>query len=360
MDRATIITTINAKTEAVTQFEAIPNWHVILVGDQKSQTISGADRLTFLSLEAQQLLDLKSSAASPLNHYARKNIGYLYAMSKDVQIIYDTDDDNLPTSDWQAPADFTCDQAVGGDAKFINIYRHFSDEHIWPRGFPLDELHNGKSGRPIACQRKIGVWQGLVDEDPDVDAIWRLVLNKRIIFRREAPICLDRGCYCPFNSQNTFWQRETFPLLYLPTTVRFRFTDILRSYIAQRLMWENGYHLGFLPPFVYQERNPHNYLEDFEDEIDCYLQVKPIVRLLDNLHLSGDFALDLYTVYSTLLRENYVTAGEMLTLQAWLADLDAVFAQDFSRSLPTFRESTNLRSGLAHGQNRVSHHLRKL
>lgn len=324
LSQFTVITTVNPKTRGVAQFEALPDWELILVGDRKSAPIAQTKRLTFLSLEMQHGLGLGISALSPCNHYARKNIGYLHAMREGARIIYDTDDDNFPDAGWRAPPDFHCTRVVAGTGKFVNVYRHFTDVHIWPRGFPLDEIHNTPPLRLEQAQRKIGVWQGLVNEDPDVDAIWRMVWNKRVVFRHGDPICIDAGTYCPFNSQNTFWSREVFPLLYLPTTVSFRFTDILRSYIAQRLMWENSRHLGFMTTSVHQERNPHDYLGDFKDEIDCYLHVKPIIRLLDTLSLSGDYHRDLRIAYSELQRNRYVAKNELHTVNAWLNDLATI------------------------------------
>lgn len=324
MSQFIVITTVQSKTPAVALFERLPDWELILVGDRKSAPIEQTGRLTFLSLEVQLGLGLNTGAASPCNHYARKNVGYLHAMREGARVIYDTDDDNFPDPGLRAPPAFRCDREAGGAAKFVNIYRHFSDEHVWPRGFPLDEIRKADRPAVTPARRNVGVWQGLVNEDPDVDAVWRLVMNKRIVFNPGDPVCIEAGTYCPFNSQNTFWCREVFPLLYLPTTVRFRFTDILRSYVAQRLMWENGRHVGFMTSSVYQERNPHDYLDDFKDEIDCYLHVKPITALLDSLTLSGDYHRDLRTAYAALQDHGYVTENELYTLDAWLNDLAAI------------------------------------
>ena len=51
--------------------------------------------------------------------------------------------------------------------------------------------------------------------------------------------------------------------MYLPAFVSFRFTDILRGYVAQRIMWDYGLRLGFLPPNVFQKRNEHDLMADF-------------------------------------------------------------------------------------------------
>ena len=38
--------------------------------------------------------------------------------------------------------------------------------------------------------------------------------------------------YSPFNSQNTIWFKEIFPLLYLPVSCSMRATDIIRGLVA--------------------------------------------------------------------------------------------------------------------------------
>jgi hypothetical protein len=319
-----VITTINPVTPAVALFETQADWKMVLVGDRKSPPIADTERLTFLSMATQLELGMALGSASPVNHYARKNIGYLHAIGQGAQVIYDTDDDNIPYEHWQLPSHFNCDTLAGSPSGFVNIYRHFTAEHIWPRGFPLDEILDSRMTYTLDCPVEIGVWQGLADADPDVDAIWRLTLNKDITFNNSAPVGIRAGNYCPFNSQNTFWRQAVFPLLYLPTTVRFRFTDILRGYIAQRLMRENALYLGFMAASVRQERNPHDYLEDFKDETDCYLHIKPIVRLLDSLALSGEYHQDLRTTYHALSQEGFVAASEMTTLEAWLNDLTSI------------------------------------
>ena len=56
--------------------------------------------------------------------------------------------------------------------------------------------------------------------------------------------------WCPFNSQNTAWWRDAVPLLYLPAYCSFRMTDIWRSFVAQRIAWENGWRLLFHEPTI--------------------------------------------------------------------------------------------------------------
>lgn len=323
MKRCIVITTINSKTQALCEFEKMEGWHVIVVGDLKSKPIPNSDRLTFLSVEDQRTLGLSVVDQLPYNHYTRKNVGYLYAISHGAEVIFDTDDDNLPYSDWEVH-EFHCDSKLRSDGRFANAYQYFTGKHIWPRGFPLDAINrDGKPDIKQAAPVEVGAWQGLADKDPDVDAIYRLVVGGELIFERKPPVVLERGCYCPFNSQNTAWNPKAFPYLYLPSTVSFRFTDILRGYVAQRLMWEQNLHLGFCRATVYQERNSHDLMKDFKDEIECYLNVQPIVGLLDGIHGSGDPGKDLLELYARLAQAGFVKGQEVEIVRAWLADYES-------------------------------------
>ncbi|MBN1566185.1 MAG: DUF288 domain-containing protein [Anaerolineae bacterium] len=320
MKKFIVITTINSKSAGIERFEQLDDWHIVLVGDRKSPPIESSDRLTFLSVEAQQALGYSIVEVCPYNHYTRKNIGYLYAMQQGADVIYDTDDDNLPYPHW-ALSPFACNRQLVGQRRYVNIYRHFTDEAIWPRGYPLDEILQPAAYEVVDTDEvEIGAWQGLADDDPDVDAIYRLVVGKAIQFEDRESVFLGQEEYCPFNSQNTFWNKKAFPYLYLPATVSFRYTDILRGYLAQYLMWQQGLHLGFTKATVYQERNEHNLIKDFESEVEVYLHTKPIVDLLARSKDLGDPLAALRTVYETLVGQRFVQPEELAICKAWVND----------------------------------------
>ena len=322
MKKFIIITTINEKSQAIKKFEQLEDWNIILVGDKKSQRIESNEKITFLSVEDQNKLDFKIVDNCPYNHYARKNIGYLYALSEGADIIYDTDDDNLPYDDWKME-DLICNINIQTQGKYLNIYRYFTNVRVWPRGFPLDEIWSKYDFRINESKpKKIAVWQGLADIQPDVDAIYRLTQNQQIQFEKKPSVYLEKSVYCPFNSQNTFWRKEFFPLLYLPTTTSFRFTDILRGYIAQRLMWEEDFHLGFTKATVYQNRNVHDLMNDFEQEIECYMNVKKVVYILDTIELDGSMIENLFKIYSELFKNGIVKKEEIDILKLWINDFE--------------------------------------
>jgi len=314
-----IITTIHPKSEAISVFEAQPGWHVVTVGDKKSAAIPSSANLTFLSLAAQAKLDFRLARECPFNHYARKNIGYLYAIRSGAEVIFDTDDDNTPNSELILPT-FACDHQALTVSKFVNIFTHFTREFVWPRGFPFDEIQNARRS-PFRLAKtpaaKIGVWQGLSDGEPDVDALFRLVLNHNIRFSRKKAFFLPPGRFCPVNSQNSFWQRRAFPYLYLPATVSFRFTDILRGYVLQRLLWQDGLHVGVAPAAVGHLRNPHDLMKDFADEVPFLLHIKEIVAIIESVKLGVDPWANLFGIYEKLTAANFVGRDEMELLGLW-------------------------------------------
>ena len=170
----------------------------------------------------------------------------------------------------------------------------------------------------------MGVWQGLADLDPDVDALYRLIMNDETVFDRKPAVHLKKGKFCPFNSQNTFWRKELFAAMYLPAFVSFRFTDILRGYIAQPLMWNENMHLGFMNATVYQERNVHDLMRDFNDEVEVYQNSKPISALLETIKYTKSLTRNVQKVYQTLHKHNYVTTAEYKAVEAWLEDVKRV------------------------------------
>jgi hypothetical protein len=165
---------------------------------------------------------------------------------------------------------------------------------------------------------KVGIWQGLADEDPDVDAIYRLTSDTTCTFKKSPPVVLGKGTVCPFNSQNTAIQKELFPLLFLPSFVTFRFTDILRGIIAQPVLWNHGYQLGFTEATVVQKRNVHDYFKDFESEVPMYLHAEKSLQTVVKSLGTGSVKDNLYSAYEALLNINVVEQREMTVLHEWL------------------------------------------
>ena len=66
----------------------------IVIGDTKSPVEFEIDGCDFYSIARQNDLKFDLAQILPFKHYARKNLGYLIAISKGAEIIIETDDDN--------------------------------------------------------------------------------------------------------------------------------------------------------------------------------------------------------------------------------------------------------------------------
>lgn len=316
-----VITSIFKPTEAIVAFAALKDYQLVVVGDKKTPADWNHPNVTYLDVQAQ--IDLSSALANaiPFNHYGRKMIGYIYALQQGAEVIIDTDDDNIPYENWDFPAfdgSFTSSEK---DLGWVNIYHRFSEQEIWPRGLPLRHIRDSREKLKWQSNKKqqsIGIWQGLADDDPDVDAIYRLTSNQPCTFEKSEPVVLAEGTVCPFNSQNTAIRKELFPLLFLPSFVTFRFTDILRGIIAQPVLWQHGYKLGFTEATVIQKRNEHDYFKDFESEVPMYLHVEKSLEAVRKAMKAGSVKDNLHAAYQSLLAIDVVERREMMVLEEWL------------------------------------------
>jgi hypothetical protein len=324
---ALVITTISAPNKALYMLAegcVQNNIRMIVIGDAKSPTefsIPGAD---YYDLKAQRATGLAYADLFPEGHYSRKNIGYLLALQSGAQVIIETDDDNLPREEFWNARQRACTLPSISQPGWVNIYKYFIDSTIWPRGLPLSAVQAESPERSAPALQDCPIQQGLADGDPDVDAIYRLLMPLPIQFRSEQPFSLGRRVWSPFNSQNTTWFRDAFPLMYLPSYCSFRMTDIWRSFVAQRLAWEMDWQVMIHEATMLQERNEHNLMKDFKDEISGYLNNQLIAEALEALNLKqGQESIENNTrsCYQRLIDMDVVGDKEMALLDAWFTDI---------------------------------------
>jgi hypothetical protein len=295
-----------------------------VIGDTKSPADFSLEGCNFLSVDDQIATGSRFAALCPTRHYARKNLGYLLAMQEPIDFIAETDDDNMPSDDFYRPLPLEMAAPVVQGCGWVNVYRYYTDSLIWPRGLPLDAIHAALPPLDGEQLVRVPIQQGLANENPDVDAIFRLVLPLPFDFDKQVRVALGSGAWCPFNSQNTIYYREAFPLLYLPAYCSFRMTDIWRSFVAQRIAWENGWSILFREATVVQDRNDHSLMKDFADEISGYLGNETIRRTLDGLDLPGgaeNIPSAMRLCYGALVEHGFVGEEELPLLDAWLNDM---------------------------------------
>lgn len=300
-----------------------------LAGDAKSPGDFSLDGCDYYSLSRQRQSGFSIAKLLPTGHYARKNIGYLLAMQSRACQILETDDDNMPLDAFWQPKARKQRVASLSRSGWANIYSYFSESNIWPRGLPLDAIQDKlpEFESLPEIESDCPIQQGLADGNPDVDAIFRLIFPLPIEFYRDRSVALQPGTWCPFNSQNTVWSPDAYPLLYLPSYCSFRMTDIWRSFVAQRIAWENAWSILFHSPDVVQDRNEHQLMNDFEDEVPGYLRNRAIAEKLEALKLKRgtEYIIEnLVRCYEELVRISAVAPEEMKLVRAWADDITSI------------------------------------
>jgi len=325
-EKCVIITTINSPTETILKHIENKDYDVIIVGDTKTPDSYTSLNCIYLDIPAQKKLFAELSDVLPYNHYCRKNLGYLYAIKKGYKVIYETDDDNIPYSNFDSILEYTNLQMITEqNTPWINIFKYFTNNaYIWPRGFPLSLLKNSPNYIVQPTDKKPSIINGLVENDPDVDALFRIVCNHQndIVWEKDKRILIDNKNLCVFNTQNTFWLNPAlFICLIIPSSVSFRYCDILRGIINNVILKKTNTYMMYSSPNVIQRRNEHNLLNDFKSEYEMYIHNETILDYIENGIGNDTISVKdiLQQVYKNLLDNKVIKQLDMDILQRWIS-----------------------------------------
>ncbi len=277
----------------------------------------------------------------PWNHFARKNVGYLFALSQGAKQIWDFDDDNMLVE--------RCIEIPGRDKEIIstvkvkqsnlfvfNPYHILGATHtpIWPRGFPLKHVkveetylfdqNNIKQSKLELSS--VAIMQSLADNDPDVDSIYRLTLPLPITLQGFVnSVMVPVGSYVPLNAQATLFMESSLGMMFLPTTVHGRVSDIWRGYIAQRILRNTNKRVLLSSPLVVQKRNPHDYLADFQSEQDLFLKSEVFLEVLNNISFKYDsLASKMEQIYVELYERAFIEEQDIYMVQGWILAVESL------------------------------------
>ena len=134
--------------------------------------------------------------------------------------------------------------------------------------------------------------------------------------------------FVTLNSQNTIWFSEAFPLMYLPVTCTMRCTDIWRGLIAQRILQNDSKKILFFGTTMKQNRNDHNLISDFRQEMPMYLLDQEIQNTLLKLKLkkgTDNYLDNLNICYESLIKKNIISENEKSFLKAWTKDYEKIY-----------------------------------
>lgn len=370
-----VVTTVNKPTESVRRVSSLKSWCLIIVGDTKTPDddyTKFADEnanVLYLPISTQQDMSNYNLFFSkiPLNSFARKNVGYFYAIFLGARVLYDFDDDNLLLSPENGSTildpfwyrdELSLQRSVllrysseedevepEGSQELpvwqipFNPYPHMrpSYNYSWPRGFPIDQLranfdhvpHHVMNAGSIKYQA-IGVIQSLCNDDPDVDAIFRMTRYHSTNFTFDnsftaLPQLIPRKSYSPYNAQATTHFYSAFWGLFLPITVSGRVSDIWRSYITQRIMKDIGLYVVYNPPQVVHHRSNHDYLSDLSAEDYLYERTSALLLFLTRWNSSQlSLKTRILELWTALYERDYIEEADVEAVGLWLEALTEV------------------------------------
>ena len=315
------ITTINVPTFVEGICENI-NTHghsdvsILVIGDVKTPTetrgycSTNAKKygieIEYLGIEDQQnalsdhqkLLDL-----FPYNTPDRVILGGILSYMRGCDRTIAVDDDNYTTEhDFVGFHTITGTESelklINNEAGWFNVHNALEEEHnipFYPRGYPWDQRNPEANKKTYHSQKaRVVVNQGLVLEDPDIDAISRLFWPIRATAMNsdfDSQFGLYPGIWSPFNYQNTSLCRELIPLYYRPISTQ-RNADIWTAYLFNKLAEHFGDVITFGQPLVKQIRNTHDLWDDLDIELINNRATDYLITILRNVRLTEKSYLD--------------------------------------------------------------------
>lgn len=270
-------TTIYEPSIALKKYAAMEDWTLVIAGDLKTPHEKYLDlNAVYLSPDDQVNLYPKLSELIGWNCMQRRNIAILHAYKLGADIIAVIDDDNIPLENWGKDLilgqTITCDSYTPMHHEVFDPLSVTEYKHLWHRGYPLVHLvgkneHNVKKEtlRPVI---QADLWNG----DPDIDAVCRMEHAPECNFKSNV-FPYTSTVLSPFNSQNIFILREAVKDYFLFPGIG-RMDDIWAAYFLQ----SKGYRVVYSKASVYQDRNEHDLVKDFTDEIIGYQNTHLMIK----------------------------------------------------------------------------------
>ena len=106
-----------------------------------------------------------------------------------------------------------------------------------------------------------------------------------------------------------------------------RCTDIWRSLIALAILRNDNKKILFFGTSMHQERNYHNLINDFEEEVPMYLNNKNIYNLLSKIRFKKgirNYMKNLQLAYKFLIKNNFISKLEIKYLDLWIKDYKSI------------------------------------
>jgi hypothetical protein len=281
-------------------------------------------------------LKYKCSELIGWNCIQRRAIGVLEALKAGSEIIIVWDDDNLALNeDYLLAFEGLFDRDVfSRRVPFHGLAATGAwfdpGELLVPkikhRGYPLTAPSRTELAPVVDA--KIGMAEGLILGDTDMDAITRIASMPTAYgvaeIGRAGVVTDPRKTWTVCNTQNTAYLRELAPAMFCMPGLG-RMDDIKASLICQRVMAERQMHVHFGEPFVYQQRNEHDWLTDLKEEMAGMEDLRDFANYLRQFKLPENTVTQQCRALVTGLYQNqFLTERSLECAEAFYEDCESV------------------------------------
>lgn len=267
MRNVIVTTTINPPTEAISKFQAMKDWDLVVIGDKKTPADYHLDRGVYVTPEEQEKYDPALSEAIGWNCIQRRIMGLLWAKDMGADVVAVVDDDNIPLEGWGENLLLNKEVEVNyyqTDLPAFDPVGATNHSNLWHRGYPLQLLPKRNYGKVSRKTVTVDVQADFWNGDPDIDAVCRMEHAPECNFdEKYFPIASNK--MGPFNSQNTFLSGRCLKDYFLFPHVG-RMDDIWAAYYLQA----KGASVVWAKASVYQARNVHDLVRDMRQEYCGY------------------------------------------------------------------------------------------
>lgn len=236
----------------------------------------------------------------PKDNAVRKYIGNILAHQKGFDVIMMIDDDNfLYDKNYLNFASTAYSDnnikinSIKSNTNWFNIYKSLKEKNnlkFYPRGFPWSKRYKSEKISVRQKSLKTCFINGLVLEDPDIDAITRLYNPIKVIkFNSKKfgqQFSLEPGTWSSFNNQNSIIPSDVVPLHFTPPSAG-RNSDIWASFFMCKIAECLNERIVFGSPLVTQLRNKHDLWDDLNLEFQNNYLTDYFVNLLKSLKINS-------------------------------------------------------------------------
>eukprot|EP00884_Botryococcus_braunii_P019085 jgi/Botrbrau1/5860/Bobra.0366s0041.2 len=335
-------------TIGIKHLASLTAWQLLLIPLLEPQQTWPLPRVEYLDNLKVDGMKCSVAALLPRGSEGLRMLGHLFAYAHGAKFTLDATDDTRPVQGSEIPI-LPLPAVVNMyvppvGAHLMNVHHYFGSPRTWPAGYPVELLGEPQSRFVRRAGVRPFIQHGLSDT-VGAEGAWELLTGTSRwlgnLVPTGGPLALPRGVFCPFGAQRVVFSREATWASFVPQSLSPRTALLVRSLMAQALLWEVGGHTTFLPPpepsmrtFSLLNRlkkgadpvkgeEVHVNITEVQDELSWQSRLPALVQLLHGLRLPGTRLPDRLRALAAVLRKHqWLDDSDVKLMEAWIADLD--------------------------------------